>query len=149
MTTDKTQGDWKVRAAAYKQVVLDAIPAEWRVPESVLAGLKPGSEVRFVAQQTVLSKDEVHLLARDATTLAADIAAGRFTAVATATAYAKSAAVAHQVTGCLMDFFPDEALERARELDAYYAQHGKTVGPLHGVPVSVKGECAGASVERC
>lgn len=138
MTQD--QGDWKTRAKAFKQVVFDAIPPEWRVDESVLAGLKPGSEVRFVAQQTILTKDEIHLLARDATTLAADIAAGRFTAVATATAYAKSAAVAHQVTNCLMDFFPDEALARAKELDEYYAKNGKTVGPLHGVPVSVKGE---------
>lgn len=135
--------DWQARAAAYKQVVLDAIPAEWRVDAGVLAALKPGAEVRFVAQQTVLSADEVHLLARDATRLAQDIAAGTFSAVAAATAYAKAAAVAHQVTNCLMDFFPDEALARARELDAYFAEHGKTVGPLHGVPVSVKGESCG------
>lgn len=138
MTQDNS--DWKSRAAAFKQVVYDAIPPEWRVEESILAGLKPGSEVRFVAQQTILTKDEINLLARDATTLAADIAAGRFTAVATATAYAKSAAVAHQVTNCLMDFFPEEALARAKELDEYYAKTGKTVGPLHGVPISVKGE---------
>lgn len=133
------KSDWQTRAAAYKQRVLDSIPAEWRVDPSVLAGLKPGAEVRFVEQQTILSAAEIELLARDATRLAQDIAAGEYTAVATATAYAKSAAVAHQVTNCLMDFFPDEALARARELDAYLAQHGKPVGPLHGVPISVKG----------
>lgn len=147
MTQDNS--DWKSRAAAFKKVVYDAIPPEWRVNEAVLAGLKPGSEVRFVAQQTILTKDEINLLARDATTLAADIAAGRFTAVATATAYAKSAAVAHQVTNCLMDFFPEEALARAKELDEYYAKNGKTVGPLHGVPVSVKGEFASRREAPC
>lgn len=136
----QAQGDWKARAAAYKQAIYDAIPPEWRLDASVLSKYKPGSEVRFVAQETILTKDEIELLARDATTLAADIAAGKFTAVATATAYCKAAAVAHQVTGCLMDFFPEEAIARAKELDEYLAKNGKTMGPLHGVPVSVKGE---------
>jgi amidase len=31
-----------------------------------------------------------------------------------------------------------EALSRARELDAYYKAHGKPVGPLHGLPISLK-----------
>lgn len=33
--------------------------------------------------------------------------------------------------------FP-EALERAKYLDDYLKAHGKPVGPLHGLPVSVK-----------
>ncbi|KAJ3946847.1 uncharacterized protein N0V96_003223 [Colletotrichum fioriniae] len=28
----------------------------------------------------------------------------------------------------------DDALKRAKELDAYFTEHGKTIGPLHGVP---------------
>lgn len=32
----------------------------------------------------------------------------------------------------------DEAIERAKELDEYMATTGKTVGPLHGVPISLK-----------
>lgn len=34
--------------------------------------------------------------------------------------------------------FFDEAIERGRWLDEYLAKEGKVVGPLHGVPVSVK-----------
>lgn len=34
--------------------------------------------------------------------------------------------------------FFDAALADAKALDAYYAEHKKTVGPLHGVPVSLK-----------
>ena len=30
------------------------------------------------------------------------------------------------------------ALDRATELDAYYEEHGKLIGPLHGVPVTLK-----------
>ena len=31
-----------------------------------------------------------------------------------------------------------QALKRAEELDRYLAEHGKPIGPLHGLPVSVK-----------
>jgi amidase len=32
----------------------------------------------------------------------------------------------------------DEALEEARKLDAYFERTGKIIGPLHGIPISVK-----------
>lgn len=30
------------------------------------------------------------------------------------------------------------ALKQAKELDEYYEKEGKTVGPLHGLPISLK-----------
>lgn len=129
--------DWKIRANAYKAQVISSIPEAWRLPKDT----KLGKDVRFVAETSgILTADEVKLLARDATQLAKDIAEKKFTAVQVATAYCKSAAVAHQTTNCLMDFYPEEALERARWLDAELERTGKPVGALHGVPVSVKGE---------
>ena len=38
----------------------------------------------------------------------------------------------------MTDFFLEEGLERARQLDEVLKTTGKTVGPLHGVPVSIK-----------
>jgi len=32
----------------------------------------------------------------------------------------------------------DDAVARAKELDAYFAEHKKLIGPLHGVPISTK-----------
>jgi amidase len=32
----------------------------------------------------------------------------------------------------------EDAIARAKELDAYYKENGKLIGPLHGVPISVK-----------
>lgn len=39
---------------------------------------------------------------------------------------------------CCLEFFPDAAIAQAKELDAYFETHKKPVGPLHGLPVSVK-----------
>lgn len=32
----------------------------------------------------------------------------------------------------------DDALARARELDSYFEANGKLIGPLHGVPLTLK-----------
>lgn len=39
---------------------------------------------------------------------------------------------------CLTEIFFDKALARAKELDEYKAANGKTIGPLHGLPMSLK-----------
>jgi amidase len=44
---------------------------------------------------------------------------------------------AHQVN-CLTEICFDEALSLARDLDIKLASTGKTVGPLHGLPISIK-----------
>jgi amidase len=41
-------------------------------------------------------------------------------------------------TNCITELLPDRALARAKELDAYLRQHGRPIGPLHGLPISVK-----------
>lgn len=39
---------------------------------------------------------------------------------------------------CLHEIFFEEALDRAKYLDDYYAKNNKTAGPLHGLPISLK-----------
>ena len=36
---------------------------------------------------------------------------------------------------------PDFALARAKYLDEYLAKNKKTIGPLHGLPISLKDQC--------
>jgi amidase len=39
---------------------------------------------------------------------------------------------------CSLEFFPEMALARAKELDEHLEKIGKPVGPLHGLPISLK-----------
>jgi amidase len=41
-------------------------------------------------------------------------------------------------TNCLSDAFFDEAIEAAKALDDHLNRTGKVVGPLHGLPISLK-----------
>ena len=39
---------------------------------------------------------------------------------------------------CLTETFFDQALARAKEADEYLQKNGKPIGPLHGLPISLK-----------
>jgi amidase len=41
-------------------------------------------------------------------------------------------------TNCLSDAFFDEAIQSAKALDDHLDRTGKVVGPLHGLPISLK-----------
>ena len=53
-------------------------------------------------------------------------------------AITKSPANAQHKVNCITELLPDRALSRAAELDTYLAEHKKPIGPLHGLPISVK-----------
>ncbi|KAL4747674.1 hypothetical protein BDW72DRAFT_206312 [Aspergillus terricola var. indicus] len=63
---------------------------------------------------------------------------GRFTAEQVTSAYFRRATVAHQLTNCITEVIFNDALAQARELDRVFKATGKLIGPLHGVPVTVK-----------
>lgn len=54
------------------------------------------------------------------------------------TSFLKRATIIHQLTRCLTEPLFHSALQRAKELDDHFQRTGTTVGPLHGLPVSVK-----------
>lgn len=120
------------------QELADSIPQEYYLPHDILDN-PPEDVTGIPATCGILTEEEVRITEdHDATSLAEIIAQKRYTAVAVATAFAKRAAIAHQLTCCLTQYFMDEALERARYLDEYLEKEGRPIGPLHGVPVSVK-----------
>lgn len=129
---------YELKRAAHVQRLADSIPVELRLPQSVIDNA-PRDVTTIPRECGLLTARELHITDDyDATALAEAIANKKLTAVEVATAYSKRAAIAHQLTGCLTEWFMDDALTRARELDDHLASTGRTVGPLHGVPTSIK-----------
>jgi hypothetical protein len=131
-----TTSTWQQIAQTYKAKLDASIPAKWRLDPSTI----PNDCSKLVSTCGLLTDVELEIVKLDATALAQAIAQRQYSAVQATTAYLKAAAVAQQALNCLTDYFPEEALERAAWLDAEQERTGKVVGPLHGVPVSIKGE---------
>nr|VWO94368.1 Indoleacetamide hydrolase (IAH) (EC (Indole-3-acetamide hydrolase) [Ganoderma boninense] len=107
---------------------------EWRLEFAVPKEQNDVSNLP-TSQLTPRQLEIVHL---DATALAEAIRNRRYTAVETIQAFCHVATVAQDLTNCLTEILFDEGLARARELDQHLQQTGQVVGPLHGVPVSIK-----------
>ncbi|KAK2594700.1 hypothetical protein QQS21_007610 [Conoideocrella luteorostrata] len=115
-----------------------SVPQSLLLPEETIRN--PPKNVTGIPRQCgLLSDAELDITENyDATALAAAIASRKFTSVEVVTAFAKRAIIAHQLTCCLTEWFMDEAVCHARELDRHLESTGRTVGPFHGVPVSIK-----------
>ena len=74
----------------------------------------------------------------DATTLLNKIQSKEWSAFEVTVAYCKRSAIAQQLVNCVMDIDFEGGMKRAKELDEHLASTGKLVGPLHGLPISLK-----------
>ncbi|PIG88062.1 general amidase-B [Aspergillus arachidicola] len=132
--------DWQQKAAAKQAEAAAKIPKEWRVPASLLENLNNEQEVLSIPKRCgILTPKELDITETvDATSLRDKLAARELTAVEVTTAFCKRAAIAQQITSCLTETMFPQALARAKELDEYLQTTGKPMGPLHGVPISLK-----------
>ncbi|CZT24477.1 related to general amidase [Ramularia collo-cygni] len=114
------------------------IPKELHIPKSLIEN-PPLNVTGVPADCGLLTPAELDITSNyGLVDLAEAIRVGRLTSVEVTTAFCKRAMIAHQLTFCLSDIYMEEALSRAKELDEHLARTGKVVGPLHGVPISVK-----------
>lgn len=133
---------WQEKAEIKRNQVAAAIPQEWRLPENLIQRMTehdPTNILGIPGRCGILNKQELNITENyDATALLENLASGQFTAVEVTTAFSKRSAIAQQLTNCLTETFFEMARNRARELDDHLAATGKTVGPLHGLPISIK-----------
>ncbi|KAI0596818.1 acetamidase [Biscogniauxia sp. FL1348] len=86
----------------------------------------------------ILSEEELTITEATLEDLIEKLASGQWTSTAVIKAFMRRAGLAQKLTNCITELLPERALKRAADLDAYFAANKKPVGPLHGVPISVK-----------
>lgn len=133
--------DWEQKVQVKRDQAASKIPAEWRLPSDILQQVASDkrSVIDIPRECGLLTPEELHITEDyDATGLLAELSTGKIASVDVTQAFCKRAAIAQQLTSCLTETFFDIALARAKQLDDYLATTGKPMGPLHGLPVSLK-----------
>ncbi|KAG6027988.1 hypothetical protein E4U41_000797 [Claviceps citrina] len=140
--TVNVSGDWRDLVAKKRKQVDSEIPTSWRLDDALVASaLKSGKllEADIPRRSGIMSPQEIELTEQySAEQLLRRLANAEVTCLAVTTAFCKRAAIAQQLTSCLTERFFDRALARAKYLDEYLRQEGKPMGPLHGLPISIK-----------
>ncbi|ANB14668.1 Amd2p [Sugiyamaella lignohabitans] len=114
------------------------LPDKYRLKKDQLPHHSVKDITGFFQQSGLFTKHELTITESPVEIILKAIKDQDWTSVEVAEAFCKRAAYTHQITNCLTEMFFDRAVERAKYLDDYYAQHGKLFGPLHGLPVSIK-----------
>lgn len=129
---------WESRSAAKRAETLDKIRPEWRLSPEDLERARQQRNITGHFIQQFLDEGDVSVTSMTSAPILKALGEGKLSAVQVTSAFCKRAAVAHQINNCLHEVFFDQALERAKYLDDYFAKHNKPIGPLHGLPISLK-----------
>ncbi|KAJ6445380.1 histidine triad-like protein [Purpureocillium lavendulum] len=129
-------GSWQDVAAAAQAAVVNAIPRRWHLAERPAPSVQ---DVRDIpAKCGLLTERQLTITEQRAHKLVSQLQAGELTSEEVTEAFCARAAIAHQCVNCLTDFFYEEAISRASQLDRILKDTGKPIGPLHGLPVAIK-----------
>lgn len=128
---------WKALGREKFNSVNALIPKAWLLPTPTPSAADQRDVTGKYIQQ-FLSQREIEITETDAVGIVAKTTTGKWKAKEVAEAFCHRAALAHQMVNCLHEIFFDAALADAQQLDDYYAKNGTPIGPLHGLPVSLK-----------
>ncbi|KAH0559589.1 hypothetical protein GP486_003892 [Trichoglossum hirsutum] len=134
-TSTKQKRPWQ-DIAREAQEYRDASIAKVRPDVPPLPTVLPRNVINI--PRNTLGEKEIQITEATPESLLSMLALGELTATAVTTAFLRRAGLAQKLTNCVTELLPERALARAQYLDDYFAQHRKPLGPLHGLPISIK-----------
>lgn len=132
------KADWEIKAEQCRKITQDSMNPEWLLADEKLPPKDQLDVTSFIENCKLLSPEELAITNSTATDLVSRMEAGTLTAESTVTAFLKRAHVGQQLLNFATEFMVEDALKRAAALDSHYESTGQLLGPLHGVPISVK-----------
>ncbi|OQV06866.1 hypothetical protein CLAIMM_11381 isoform 2 [Cladophialophora immunda] len=129
--------DYKEASAIARKRRAANIAAFYKTPGWNEADL-PKNLTEYALKSDYYTDDERQIIQSEADVILEKIKTKEWTALEVTKAFCKASALAQELTNCLTEVLYTEAIERAKYLDDYLARTGKTLGPLHGLPISLK-----------
>ncbi|KAI4214277.1 MAG: hypothetical protein L6R36_009433, partial [Xanthoria steineri] len=114
----------------------DASLAKVQPPVSIGINAAPNNVSETL--RSSLSSQELAVTELPIKDLLQQIRTRNITAVAITNAFLRRAALAQMLTNCVTELLPERSLAQAAFLDEYLQNNGRPIGPLHGLPISVK-----------
>ncbi|GAB7352691.1 hypothetical protein MBLNU459_g3052t2 [Dothideomycetes sp. NU459] len=130
--------DWQRKAQVCLDIQQESICKEWLLPDDKLPPRERHDVTRVPYESGLLTAEELKMTEQDVSGLLQHYQAGEWTVEQVTVAFLKRATIGQQLLNFATEFLVDSALETARSLDQYFAETGKLIGPLHGIPTSVK-----------
>ncbi|GKT45170.1 acetamidase [Colletotrichum spaethianum] len=143
MSSQPREASWKAIARRKQAERAARIPSKWHIPSNAIPKdppkLQDGPQNVLDVPRQFLSRSEISITeSYTILSLLKAISSCNLSTTQVVEAFCHRGAIAHQLTNCLTEPLFDTALERARYLDEYIREHDAPLGPLHGLPVSVK-----------
>jgi amidase len=136
MASTATQSYKDISVTARKR--RDTNIAAYFQPPKVDEASLPNNLTEHALNSGYYTSEERVILESEAEEILQNVASKKWTALEVAKAFCKASAYAQELTNCVTEVLYPEAYQRAQYLDDYLAKNGKTMGPLHGLPISLK-----------
>ncbi|KPM34291.1 Acetamidase [Neonectria ditissima] len=123
---------WQELAARKRQRDIDEIPLQWKLSPQVIQQAQHRRSIADDFLNDLLDSETRRITNLEVPTLMAMTGNGSLSAVSLVTAFCTRAAFGHQLIGF------KQAMARAKELDEHWNTRKRPIGPLHGLPITLK-----------
>ncbi|KAH8695242.1 putative acetamidase [Talaromyces proteolyticus] len=146
-----SESSYHDRARIKRSIQASLIPPEWRLESVPSVGAVPDAVtyIRNTSNKLLSPRELAITETSDVNILLRKLASRQLSSLEVTKAFAKRAALLHQLTTCCTEIFFEDAFARAKQLDDHLQKTGETVGPLHGLPVSIKDLFGVEGVDTC